>query len=368
MALTIEILRRADAAPYAELFASCPEAFVQLSLQWADVIAPISPDEPYFIVARDPSMGDILGGMPLYHFCAPLGGVLTSVPHAGPLGGVVTHSRMPLALKKEVYGALRGAALGLAEELGCVSVTIITNPFTDDAALYTESSPPDYTFNNFTQAIDITDIFKADGSYNTGKSRYNNHINKNLAKAGRAGLSVEWAVEADFDSWYDIHLKRHAELSALPLPKPLLKGILEGMAPAGMGGLAVVRCGERVVGGCFYIWNRVVADAFIMSGDSAYFDHGINHIVTDFALREFKGKGLRLFNWQSCKRPSGVYDFKVRWGSREYDYAFLTWTLPGFDRVLRAGTEEVSKGYAWHYVAPFEAIERGLKSGVFDKV
>ncbi len=367
MALTIEILRRSDAAPYAELFASCPDAFVQLSVNWADVIAPVSPDEPYFIVVRDPGTRDILGGIPLYHFDGPLGGVLTSVPHAGPLGGVVADAAMPAALKKEVYDALTGAALALAGELGCVSLSIITNPFVGDSALYSVARPPDYTFNNFTQAIDIPSIFKPDGSYNTGKSRYNNHINKNLGKAARAGLSVAWAVDGDFDSWYDIHLKRHAELNALPLPKPLLKGILEGMAPAGMGGLAIVRCGERVVGGCFYIWNKVVADAFIMSGDSAYFEHGINHIVTDFALREFRAKGLRVFNWQSCKRPSGVYDFKVRWGSKEYDYAFLSWTLPGFEKVLDAGVKEVSKGYPWHYVAPFEAIERGFKSGVFDK-
>ena len=83
----IEVLERAKAAPYAQLFHECSNGLAQQSLEWSDVIAPISPDRPYFLVVRNMSDQTIIAGLPLYHFKGELGNILTSVPHAGPLGG-----------------------------------------------------------------------------------------------------------------------------------------------------------------------------------------------------------------------------------------------------------------------------------------
>jgi hypothetical protein len=368
ISLKVDVLERPEATLYGQLFKECPDSLAQQSLQWADIISPISPDKPYFLIVRNQDNQIILGGIPLYHFKGKLGGVLTSVPHAGPLGGCVCRQDLDNTLCRYVYKVLLEKAIGLAKELQCISLSIITNPFLQDAGLYNEPVPPNYIFNNFSQVIDLNRVFSASGRYNTGKARYNNHIYKNLAKAKSANITVQWGEEHDFDSWYKIHCKRHGELGKIPLPRSLLQGIITFMRPAGIGGLAVIRMEEKVIGGCFYIWNKNIVDAFIMSGDSDYFEYGINHVVTDYALRYFRGRGLTWFNWQSSKRSSGVYTFKERWGSQERNYQFLTWTFPGFKKIFNVGVETVSKYYQWHYVAPFEAIKKKLTHGVFDKI
>lgn len=365
--MKVDVSERPEAVSYGQIFKECPYAFAQQSLQWADVIAPISPDRSYFLIVRDLDNDIILGGIPLYYFNGESGSILTSVPHAGPLGGCVSRQDLADSLRRAVYRLLVEKAIDLARELRCISLSIITNPFLQDSGFYNEPIQPNYIFNNFTQVIDLKNMFTASGRYNTGRARYNNHINKNLAKAKDAGISVRWGDKGDFEFWYGIHCKRHAELGQAPLPKQLLEGILSIMQPAGMGGLAVTKIKDKIIGGCYYIWNKKIADAFIMSGDSDYFEYGINHAVTDFALRYFSKHGLEWFNWQSCKKPSGVYNFKERWGSQERNYQFLTWTFQGFNKIFTEGVEIVSKLYQWHYVAPFEAIEKKLSHGVFDK-
>ena len=80
--LKIEIYSIDEAKPYEQLFKDCPHALIQQSTYWADVISPISNDTPYFLVAYGKDSNP-LGGLPLYHFQGDLGGILTSVPHAG---------------------------------------------------------------------------------------------------------------------------------------------------------------------------------------------------------------------------------------------------------------------------------------------
>lgn len=365
--LQIEVLERAKAAPYARLFHECSNGLAQQSVEWSDVIAPISPDEPYFLVVRNMSDQSIIAGLPLYHFKGELGGILTSIPHAGPLGGIICKDELGDGTTHEIYQALIKKATQMAEELSCIALTIITHPFLDDAGLYWNGTPPNYVLNNFCQVVDLESIFDDSGDYNTGKSSYNSHIRRNLSKAYDAGVTVQWAEGQDIDYWYEIHRERHSQLGALPLPESLLEGVVTKMKTAGLGDLAVAKIKGQVIGGCAYIWHKKIVDAYMPSGDSNYLKYGINYVAIDFGLRQFAKMGLKWFNWQSCMRNSGVYDFKKRWGSLEKTYRFLTWTFGGFEKVLDAEVARVSRAYQWHYVAPFEAIEKKLTHGTFEK-
>ena len=139
------------------------------------------------------------------------------------------------------------------------------------------------------------------------------------------------------------------------------------MAIKHKGGLVVAKLNDKIVGGCFFIWNKEIVDAFILSTDSEYFHLGVNHSIIDFALRYFSRNGFAWFNWQSCKKGSGVYNFKKRWGSHERQYSFLTWRLEEFAKVFEVTVEDVRKIFNWHYIAPFDALNKNLMQGVFNK-
>lgn len=81
-----ELSDRRFRAEYDDLFEACPDAFIQQSTYWAEAIRDLGPDRPIFLLYRD---GDeAIAGLPLYLYEHPRGNVLTSVPQAGPLGGI----------------------------------------------------------------------------------------------------------------------------------------------------------------------------------------------------------------------------------------------------------------------------------------
>lgn len=365
--MKIDILENESESKYIDLFNGCENGFIQQSLHWAEVISSLSNDVAIFIIASDESE-KIVAGLPLYYLKRDIGSILTSLPHAGPLGGVLIRQDVSEFDKTECYRNLLEKSINLAKELNCVSLTIITNPFTNDAEEYKNDRKPDYALINFCQAIDLERIFSINREYNSGKSEYNNKIRKNLKKAAESGITVGWMQDiSDFEEWYKIHIKRHQELNALPLPKDLLENIVTKLNPVKKGGLALAKHNDKIVGGCIYVWHIKIVDAFIMSSDSDYMEYRINHALTDFALRWFRDKGMKWFNWQSCKRNSGVYDFKKRWGSMEKEYEFLTWVFDGFEKLFDISLESVAEEYRWHYVAPFEALKNRQSKGTFIK-
>lgn len=368
--LSVAALSPAEAAPYRDLLGAAELALAQQTVAWSEVIAPLGPDTPWFLVAREAGSETPMGGLPLYHYEAEPGSILTSVPQAGPLGGVVLRRGLDGETRARVTAALKAAALDLARELSVCALTVISNPFTQDELDYASGHPPDLVLENFCQVLDVERVLRPEGDawvIDTGKSSHDRIVRKNLNKARKSGLEVGWGTLDDFQPWYEIHVQRHTELGARPLPRALLENLLHTMGAAGTGGLVVVRSEGTLCGGCLFIWGQTVVDAFIMSASQQSLQLGTNYAITDFTLRWARERGLRWFNWQSCPRASGVFTFKRRWGSQELPYAFLTWTLPGFQRLLALSPAEVGEHYPGHYVAPFEAVQGGLARGRFKK-
>jgi hypothetical protein len=361
-----QILNENELGKYESLFESCPHALAQQSVSWSKAICPLMGDIPYFLVALSRDDERPMGGLPLYFYAASFGNILTSIPHAGPLGGVFCRRELDAEIKEQIYGTLLDAAKELALSLKCVSLTIITNPFEQDINLYEHKLSPSYVFHNFCQIMRLKTLFDPEGSLRLKKAEDNNDVRRNLKKSQKNALNVRWGSLDDFSAWYCIHRQRHLELGAIPLPEELLRGLLVRLGPEKSGLIVVEKQGE-VIGGVILVWHRLVADVFIMSTAAEGLKLGANYLLTEFLLREFYERGFEFVNWQSCRRNSGVYGFKERWGSVEVPYTFLTWTFPGIETVLEKNLEAISREYLWHYVLPFEAVQKQETTGVYAK-
>jgi hypothetical protein len=364
--LSVKWFSRHKASEYEELYSRCPHALVQQSTAWADVICSSLPDTPYFGVAYDDT-GKALAGLPVYHFNGKYGGILTSVPHAGPLGGIFHLDSLYLEVRTDVYRMLTDAMIDFASKLGCVSCSVISNPFWQNTDIYQSVRKPQYVFKNFCQSVFIPDAFTKEGRFDAHSADYNQNIHYRIGLASRRGYEIRTAGMESFNEWYAIHVERHTEIGATPLPQSLLASIVEILPQRNMGGLIVAVQNNRIKGGFINIWNTVVADAFMMSSSGEALKDGANWAMTEYSIRKMAQSSRQWYNFQSSGRNSGVYDFKRRFGAKEIEYCFLTWTLPGFESIIKAGADEISKHYQWHYAAPFAAIKAGLKEGVFVK-
>ena len=217
-----EILTDGNIQDYKNFFESCPNGLIQQSTYWSEIISPISPDASYFILTRDSESNKALAGLPLYFYQNHLGNILTSVPHAGPLGGVLILPDQEDDIKKHIYDQLLNKAINLAKDLNCIALTIITNPFINDVGYYTEAKKPGFIFENFSQAIYLPEIFDKNDDLIISQR----NINRMLVKAEENGIKISAVASGEFDAWYQIHVQRHQDINVTPLPYYLLKSIV----------------------------------------------------------------------------------------------------------------------------------------------
>jgi hypothetical protein len=345
----VDLAKPSARAEYDGLFASCPGAFVQQSSDWAEVIAPLGPDEPVFLLARHD--GEPVAGLPLYHFRADPGDILTSVPQPGPLGGVFTRPGLSDETRRAATTALLHAALRAADDRGCVALTVITSPFEDDLALYEDALRPDVVFENFTQYIPLADPPRRAGGQRN-----------NLARARRFGFELGFPTDrATFEAWYDLHVSRQGVIGAVPLSRTLLGDIFDRLVPRGRAVLITTSHQGRLTSGCLYVYHRDVFDVYAIAMDSDYAEHAPNALVADASMDWARERGARFYNWQSSPgRASGVYNNKRQWGSLESPYAFVTRILKDRDRLARLSPDTVRSAYPGHYLLPFPALQDGL--------
>jgi CelD/BcsL family acetyltransferase involved in cellulose biosynthesis len=353
--------RRFDA-----LFESCPGAFVQQSTLWSDVIAELGPDRPIFLVCS--AGGRDVAGLPLYLFEHPLGNVLSSVPQAGPLGGVFCRPELGEPERDRAYASLLRKADGIAREAGCLSLTLLTNPFRPDLALYERHLAPDHVLENFTQSIALDQVVIR-GRIALRDLERRTSLSRNLRKARASGLEVgPCRSDEDFEAWLRVHETAHARLGVEPLPRRLLENARRVLEPAGKALLLLAKAGAEIASGCLYVLHRDVLDVFILSMNADYAELGPNFLLTEHSLLWAAQRSVKTYNWQSSpSRKSGVYRYKTQWGSRESLYYFVTRRLCAPQVLERIGLARLRTEYRGHYVVPFGVFRDGFERLRFAK-
>ncbi|MBI5639477.1 MAG: hypothetical protein HZA17_03530 [Nitrospirae bacterium] len=367
MAFQIDIVSEGSQfdSKYDAFLDTCRYSFVQQSTVWREVIKDLGPDEPYLLLAEED--GVPVGALPLYLYRGRFGNIMTSVPQPGPHGGIAFRDEHPD--KRSVYKKLIDYALALSREKGCCLFSVITNPIDPDDALYREILLPEYELENFTQYIMLKEVFDEEGVPSYMKKR--NIVKRKIEKVRMSDIEIKESASREvFDCWYGIHEKRHGELGVTPLEKRLFDGILTSAVPVDRAKFLTAWYTNKLVGGCFYIYNQNICDAFLMSSDSEYIDLGINYALTDTFLRWSHGQGKEIFNWQSSPgRASGVYDFKKRMGSKEAVYFYLSKVIGDISRIMNGDYHEIRHAYKNHFLLPLEGLGQtdGKKFGDFVK-
>lgn len=353
MAFEIEIIEEGSQSEkdYNAFLDTCKYSFIQQSTIWRDVIKDLGPDEPYLLLAREGS--NPVGALPLYLYRGKFGNIMTSVPQPGPLGGIACD--INLENKETMYKILIDYAVGLAREKNCCLFTVITSPFVSDSELYRRFMAPEYELENFTQYIALEEMFDDKGIARYMSKR--NIVKRKIENARAEGIGIKESTSlSDFDTWYEIHATRHRELGIRPLEKKLFMSIIEKAVPQDRAKFLVAWYNKTIIGGCFYIYNKSICDAFLMSANSEFIELGTNYALTDSFLKWANENNKQIFNWQSSpSRSGGVYEFKRRWGSKEAVYYFLTKVVGDISGIMSGNFGEVREAYKNHFLLPCKA-------------
>jgi hypothetical protein len=351
---------------YDRLFEECPHAFIQQSTYWSRVIKDLGPDIPIFLLCSEKD--EDVAGLPLYLYKNPSGNILTSVPQPGPMGGIFYRQGLDAETIANAYRVLLNKAVDIAQRNGCIALTLISNPFYDDLNIYKSYMEPTYVFENFTQHIPLETIFKGNKIALRDYNRRSN-LSRNLKKANSFGYTVEFCEDKnDLRKWYEVHRQRHVQLGAMPLEYKLFENMFDSLVPLEKARLILVKDGDTICSGCFFIYHEKIMDVFMLSMNPEYVGKGVNYLNVDHSLYWARGLGVDTYNWQSSRdRGCGVYRFKKQWGSVEAGYYFLTKLFCAPDRILEIGIDRIKEEYIWHYVVPFGIFEEGFGKKYFKK-
>jgi len=341
---------------YDKLFSETPMATIQQSSLWAEVIAPLGPDQPIFLMLKSGEQG--IAGLPLYLFESSYGSILTSVPQPGPLGGIFVH---PQIQKKEyplIYKRLLDYAKQIAREFCCLTLTLISHPFIDDAQLYEYHGSPDFIFQNFTQFIDLENF-----------DRPSKGIRENLFKARDAGFKIRMATDTDWlEEAYPLHDQGHRRLGITPLPKPFFAAMINHLHKTNQVSMLGAWDQNCLIGACILIHHKDVLDVMMLNKDFSYTQSHPNSLLIDAGIQYARSKGIKIWNFQSSpNRTSGVYRYKKLWRSSEASYCFFTWVFGEWKVIKKIGRSGIKKHYPWHYVLPFSLFQNDTEQNFFIK-
>jgi len=330
---------------------TCPTSFAQETPGWAAVIEAIGPDRSRYVVCRDGAR--TVGVLPAHLCTGPLGSILTSAAHAGALGGVASASDVE---REPVYRALLAAFEELARAEGAALATVYTNPIWPDHEQVERFLEPHYVLENACQVLDLERGVSAEGTFPLASE----NLRRNLRRAESGQLSVDRdATPTNVRAWHALHVERHREIGATPLPEAMFLGALEHMLPAGKASFFFVRLVERpevMVAGGFYVHHGKVIDALMPAFRSEYGELAPNFLLAAHTLRWARAAGLRFYNWQGSPPEGGVRRFKLQWGSTDHSYRLCTRVTGDAAPFLHATADEIKRGYPWHFALPFDAL------------
>lgn len=333
---------------YSQFLDRCQKSVIQQTIEWRNTIADLSSDESIFLLAKKEN--EPVGALPCYIYHSSLGNIITSIPHAGPLGGVACSMKKEEE-KREVYRILLDEMIKTGKETACVLATVITSPFVNDLKIYKKSLSFDYLRENFTQYVDLTKPFN-----------FSHGIRNDVNKGQRLGLKVrELKNLSEVNSWYKIHRKRMGELQTTSLPRKLFLNAFDFLVPK-KGRFFAIEYQGKIIGGCLYIFHRDIIDVYMLSSDSRFRQLSPGTFLTDYVIRWAKENGFRYFNFQSSKkRGDGVYKFKAQFGAIDTSYYFLTKKIGDITKILATPLEEIKEKYRWHYVLPYNLWDKKEK-------
>lgn len=368
--LNITVFQLHDAAfrqQYDALFEDCAGAFVQQSTWWAEVIAELGPDTPFFLLASDG--GVPVAGLSLYLYEHSLGNALVSVPQAGPLGGIFYRDGLSEDVIDACYEGLLQEAIALGRARDCISVSIITNPFRDDVSRYHTFFAPDYILENYTQSMNLWEYFDPNGIVCFPNYHSRTNLRRNLGKARQAALKVRFGVaDSELDGLLALHVKRHEEIAAPPLDERLIRNIARRLLPQKKAFFTVVEGDSGIASWGIYLHHRDVVDVLRLNLNSEYARAGANFLNTDASLEYAHRLGVRTYNWQSSpSRDSGVYRYKQQWGAHESIYYFVIRLLCPVERLISIGVETLKREFPLHFVVPYDAAPNCFRPGVYRK-
>lgn len=341
--MRIEILDENLEQKYSDFLLKSEKTFLYASIKYRNLLRNFLGCQDHYLVAL--SKNEIKGVMPLFFKKnSKYGTVFNSLPFYGSNGAIIDDDYQVKRFLLNHYRELTNSRDVVAE-------TIITSPFEKDHSFYDKELK--YHFKE-TRIGQIT-IFpeSSDKLMDTFHQKTRNAVRKGM----KMNLLVRWEDGLDyFNFLFLTHQENMTKIEVAYKPKSFFELIPQNFEYGKDYRIYVALAeGEPIAALLSFYFNKTV-EYYIPATIEQYREYQPMSLIIYEAMKDALNDGYKYWNWGgTAPNQKGVYDFKKRWGTSDFNYYYYT-TIK--DKQVKYLTKKtLLDEFQYFFVLPFDALK-----------
>lgn len=287
-----------------------------------------------------------VGLLPFLVKGGPLGPVFNSLAYYGSYGGVVQ-----IEHDYDSKAALINAYFNMAADAEAVSATIISNPLEGDSGFYHSWGRADLRDERISQITHLPE------QVDSLMARFDDPRPRNIRRAIREGVTVRKGSIEDIDFLYDTHVDNMTSIGGLAKNRDFFDAIPIKMLGDDWAIFTASLNGQPIAALLVFYFNKTV-EYFTPVVLEAHRNTQALTLVIYEAMRDAIENGYANWNWGGTwPTQDGVYNFKKRWGTSQYQYFYYTRVLN--QTLLSQKASFLLNCYPGFYLLPFASLPTG---------
>lgn len=343
-----------DDPRYADLAASDAGAMLYHSPFWIGIL-----EETLGVPVRVLGLlerGKLAAAIPYAAAEGPLGPVLNSLPFFGTIGGMVSDRTGTERLK--LLQILISEILRVGEEMGALSVNLITRPGDPMELSYRDIIRPDFNDIRTAFYLNLPDPNENESIDQQMLCLMASHKRRALRKAKSHQFQIGMADRPeDFASFYEMHRSDMETKHGLPKPRAFWGAVTRHL-PAKTIELWIAKDGPAIAAGVLFFLHDRMAEYYMTGLSPEYRDKHPQTLIIYEAIRSFSERGLSVLNFGGTwPNQNGLARFKSEWGANPFQYKYFTKILGHKASLPSVTPGQLSRQYPYFYVFPFSELK-----------
>ena len=287
----------------------------------------------------------IISALPLFIKQSPLGNCINSLPFFGSNGGIIEYNN-DLHVKKALIKELHKVAM----ENKCVSATIITSPFENNYALYKNVLEFDREVIRVGQ---ITTLHEP----NTLLDSFHYKTRNSIKKALKSNLKVEVDNSQEaFDFLISEHIVGMQKIEANAKNAIFFMNVIN-LCKAGLDyNIYVASQDNNKISALLLFYFNKTVEYFTPVTKEEFRTLQPMSLLICKAMNDAFCNGYKYWNWGGTQTwQTGVYNFKKRWGTKNYNYHYLTKIYDV--KIKKYSRNEIAENYPYFFLLPFDSLD-----------
>jgi hypothetical protein len=310
---------------------------------YIEMLEKIGIGEPFCILVNDESQ--LIGYLPGFIKSSNLGAVYSSMPFFGPNAGLIYEPT--LSNIDQIHSEVFDFLFKNLKDLDIVSASIYS-PFMNEKVweLYDRSIQPTHVIDKFTSFIDLDNL------------ELNTSLQYDIRKAQRSNVEIRTECSADaIKALYDIYKKNCLDYGIPLKPMECIEFLMNRSNTNSTTETYLAYHQNELIGGLIMMYSDVTASYYLPCSIHEFRSLQPTTLLIKHAMDMAQQRGLKIWNWESSpSKESGVFKFKMKWGSQDGSYKIYVKSFRNPDFFRQLGSEEISRNFPFFFVYPFNLL------------